>query len=264
MIKIVSKHRRLQGVATTLVLAAVAASPAAGGVPLQGSFPSLPSPRDEPVTLLVSDTSCDQFRESPAQLRDVIYGLVTNVAWREGTFGLATMRSAALLNLNFHYMRFRSQMQSPEAIRRDLQQQRNDAPVARFVQDVVRGRTGPCRTDMTSALLQIQRELSSIGAGGHLVTVVVITNGIVLADDLNFLLESRAPTVVVRELAAKDDIARLPRVQLVFVGRRAVGVTPTRQRWLEDFWARYARVAGSTPVFIRTTGDLAVRVGGAS
>jgi hypothetical protein len=264
MIKIVSKHKRLRGVATALALAAVAASPAAGGVP-QGSFPSSPSPRDEPVTLLVSDTSCDQFRESPAQLRDVIYGLVTNVAWREGTFGLATMRSDALLNLNFHYVRFRSQMQSPEAIRRDLQQQRNDAPVARFAQDVVRGRSGPCRTDMTSALLQIQRELSSIGAGGHLVTVVVITNGIVLADDLNFLRESRAPTVVVHELAAKDDIAHLPRVQLVFVGvGRAVGVTPTRQRWLEDFWAAYARVAGSTPVFIRTTGDLAVRVGGAS
>jgi len=257
------RHRTALVVAT-LLLGALSTSGCAGK-PV-GAFPSAPSPEDGLAIRYMLDVSCDALPVAQAEQRLLTYALVTEAAWHEGSFGEAPIRNDAIENLNFREVRFVSQKQSPEAIRRDLQAQRNRVSIPSLLTHMQRGRRGACRTDLLAAFGELQRNLSGTGVGGSPVVVVAVTNGVVVARGVSFYKPQPAPQVLVAQLKAQSLVASLPGVRLFFVGLGRVpgGIGLQKARWIEQFWLHYARAAGATPVLVRSVDDLITRLGGAA
>jgi hypothetical protein len=229
-----------------------------------GGFPSEPSPQDSLAIRYVLDTSCDALPVSQADQRTLTYALVTEAAWHEGSFGEAPLRNDAIENLNFDEVQFSSQMQSPEAIRRDLEAQRNRISIPSLLSYMKKSDRGACRTDLLAAFGELQRNLSGTGVGDSPAVVVAVTNGIVVARGVDFYKAQPAPQVLVAELKAQGLVATLPGVRVYYVGLGRVpgGIGLKKARWVEQFWLDYAHAAGATPVLVRSVDDLIVRLGG--
>jgi hypothetical protein len=235
---------------------------AASGKP-GGWFPDGAPPRDGLVVVTVVDVSCDEAPLTRSQLRDLLFATITLAAFHEGTSAIAPLRNNAIVNLPFLVTRFRSTMESDESVRRDLWHQRNAVSIDAAVTHVVNAAHGPCRTDGLEALKQIQSELSSLGAGGHPVDVIVVSNGVVVARGVDFRRPQPPPGVLVRRLEAANEVANLPGVRLVFVGLgRSPGIGSRRLDWLEQFWSRYARAAGGRSALFRGTDEVVARIRG--
>src|SRR5207244_13429173 len=110
------------------------------------------------------------------QRRELLFATITLAAFHEGTSAIAPLRNNSIVNLPFLVSRFHSTMESDESVRRDLWHQRNAVSIDAAVAHITAAARGPCRTDGLEAMKQVQEELSSLGAGGHPIDVILVTN----------------------------------------------------------------------------------------